>query len=97
MSNPGAISRRALLGAAITPGVALLAAPAVFASSRPVPTASLFPAPICLTAADGPLTILPGAPKTFDAEGHLLSPGANASLKHMAAALASTTARLAPA
>jgi NAD(P)H-dependent FMN reductase len=42
-------------------------------------------------------SILPDAAKAFDAEGRLLSPRAHESLKHMAASLASTTARLAPA
>ena len=66
-SRGGIPSRRVLLRAAAALGipgaVTGLAAPSVFASSRPAAAPGAFPAPICRTAAEVPVTVLPGAPR----------------------------------
>ena len=63
MIRPVLPSRRAMLGFVAVPGLAALAAPTVFASSRPLTISTPFSAPICHAAVEVPATVLPGTPR----------------------------------
>ena len=63
MIRPVLPSRRAMLGFVAVPGLAALAAPTVFASSRPLTISTPFSAPICQAAVEVPVTVLPGTPR----------------------------------